>query len=257
MEQRIDGFKQIEAFYSWVFNNPDKARPTHISLYLFLWNQNNRAHWCEWFKCPYDLAMQGACIGNNGTYYKCLDELKNWGLIKYQKGTNNFKAPLVSIIQLYKNEQLSEQVTVPLSEQQTAQQYAQQTEQLPAHIYKLITDNIEQIENNFEKVKDFVLSLSEKEGFNFKSELLKLGVSEQIATDWMAVRKAKKASNTPTAFSGLLKQIQLSGLPPNECIRMAAERSWTGFNAEWVKDKQTPQQPKQDEPRPKYFRPLN
>jgi hypothetical protein len=96
-----------------------------------------------------------------------------------------------------------------------------------------------------------------KPTFNFKAELQKLGVSEQVATDWMEVRKAKKASNTPTAFNGVLKQIQLSGLPPDECIRIAAERSWTGFNAEWVKDKQTPQQPKQDEPRPKYFRPLN
>jgi len=73
MKYRIDGFKQIESFYEWVFNNPDKARPTHISLYLFLWNQGNRSNWVEWFKCPYDLAMHGSCIGNNKTYYKCYD----------------------------------------------------------------------------------------------------------------------------------------------------------------------------------------
>ena len=164
----MNGFEQIKSFYSWVFNNPEKVRPTHISLYLFLWNQNNRANWVEWFKCPYDLAMQGSCIGNNGTYYKCLDELKRWGLIDYKKGINNYKAPIIRLIQLYDNEQqceqLTEQVTVPLSEQQTEQQTVQLTEQLPAHIYKLLTNNLKRITNNIESVINF-LDDSEKSDF--------------------------------------------------------------------------------------------
>lgn len=155
-EYRINGFEQIKAFYSWVFNNPEKARPTHVSLYLFLVNQANRANWAEWVKCPYDLAMQGACIGNNGTYYKCLDELQTWGLIKYQKGVNNYKAPLINLIRLYKSEQLTEQVTVPLSEQVTGQQTVQLTEQVTVHIYKLLTDNIKRITENIEDVIQFL-----------------------------------------------------------------------------------------------------
>lgn len=143
----MNGFDQIKAFYSWVFNNPDKVRPTHISLYLFLWNQNNRSMWVEWFKCPYDLAMQGACIGNNKTYYNCLDQLQEWGLIEYKRGLNNYKAPMIKLIQLYDNAQLTEQVTVPLSAQVTAQV----TAQLPAHINKLITDNKKLIIDNLEK----------------------------------------------------------------------------------------------------------
>ncbi len=163
---RINGFEQIKAFYSWVFNNPDKIRPTHISLYLFLINQANRSNWAEWFKCPYDLAMQGACIGNNGTYYKCLDDLQKWGLIEYKKGINNYKAPLINLICLYDNEQLSEQVTVPLSEQVTEQQYVQLTEQLPVHIYKLLTNNIKLITDNLERVIVF-LSEQKKENLYF------------------------------------------------------------------------------------------
>lgn len=160
----MNGFEQIKSFYSWVFNNPDKARPTHVSLYLFLWNQNNRANWVEWFKCPYDLAMQGACIGNNGTYYKCLDELKLWGLIDYKKGINNYKAPIIKLIQLYNNEQLTvqvnEQVTVPLSEQLSeqvsGQQTVQLTEQVTVHIYKLLTNNLKRITDNLEPVIKFL-----------------------------------------------------------------------------------------------------
>ena len=77
----MNGFEQIKSFYSWVFNNPDKVKPTHISLYLFLLNQNNRSMWVEWFKCPFDLAMQGSCIGSKTTYYRCLKELQSFGLI--------------------------------------------------------------------------------------------------------------------------------------------------------------------------------
>ena len=153
---RINGFEQIKAFYSWVFNNPDKVRPTHISLYLFLWNQGNRANWVEWFKCPYDLAMQGACIGNKGTYYRCLDDLQTYKLIKYNKGLNNYKAPQIHLIKLYDNEQLTEQVTVPLSEQLTEQLTEPLTELLTGNIYKLVTDNYKLVNNNLDKwIKDY------------------------------------------------------------------------------------------------------
>lgn len=166
----MDGFKQIKSFYCWVFNNPDKARPTHISLYLFLWNQNNRSNWVEWFKCPYDLAMQGACIGSKSTYYKCLDQLSDWKLIEYKKGLNNYKAPQVKLIRLYKNEPLSGQVSIPLSGQPSEPLTEQVNEPLSVlltgNIYKLLTDNYKLVNDNLEHwlsiVKDSEDSLSTK-----------------------------------------------------------------------------------------------
>ena len=148
---RINGFEQIKAFYSWVFNNPDKVRPTHISLYLFLWNQGNRANWVDWFKCPYDLAMQGACIGNKGTYYRCLDDLQKFGLIKYKKGLNNYKAPQIHLIKLYSIEPLTEQVSVPLSEQLSEHPSEQLSELLSGNIYKLITTNYKRVNERLEQ----------------------------------------------------------------------------------------------------------
>jgi len=144
----MDGFKQIRSFYSWVFNNPDKARQSHISLYVFLINQNNRNMWVEWFKCPRDLAMAGACIGSNNTYYKVLDDLKNWDLLEYKKGINDFKAPMIKLNCLYKSEQLTAQVSAPLSAPLTAPLPAQLSVQLTAPIYKRITDNFKLINNN-------------------------------------------------------------------------------------------------------------
>ena len=106
MEYRINGFRQIEAFYSIVLSGQYDLTPQHISLYMFLLNQNNRVNWVEWFKCPFDLAMNGAMIGSKKTYYKCLSELSEWGLIDYKQGENQFKSPKISLRRLENAPQL-------------------------------------------------------------------------------------------------------------------------------------------------------
>ena len=81
--------------------------------------------------------------------------------------------------------------------------------------------------------------------FDFKKSLLEIGVSPQVAEDWLKVRKTKKAANTETAFKRIQKEIELSGLSADECITIAVERSWQGFKAEWVANyqRQSPQRP--------------
>lgn len=250
---RINGFEQIKAFYSWVFNNQDKRiTPQHISLYNFLINQNNRNNWVEWFKCPFDLGMAGSCIGNKKTYYKCLTDLMDWELIKYEKGTNNWKAPLIKVEVL--NCTTTNTATVPQSEPQPLPLDIP----LPTHIYKLVTNNLKLITDNFELIEVNLSGWIKKEKeeekkFNFKNSLILLGVEKQIVSDWLKVRTKKKAINSETAYNSILKQIQLSGLTANECIKIAAEKSWAGFEAEWVKDKKinnvtTTTKPKQTEP---------
>lgn len=221
-EYRINGFEQIKAFYSWVFNNPDKARPTHVSLYLFLLNQANRSNWAEWFKCPYDLAMQGACIGNNGTYYKCLDELKEWNLIDYHKGVNNYKAPLIHLFCLYESEQQTEQVTVPLSEQQTEQQTVQLTEQVTAHIYNVLTNNIKRITDNIDEIISF-LDEREKEtkGDKLPFDIFwnlynkKVGAKAKCEKKWLKLSSEvqQKIIDTLPAFKAKIKDIQYLPYP--------------------------------------------
>jgi len=69
--------------------------------------------------------------------------------------------------------------------------------------------------------------------FNFKSELLSLGVNEDVLSDWLKVRSKKKASNTKTALRALLAEITKSGLMVNDAIEYAASKSWSGFKAQW------------------------
>ena len=91
--------------------------------------------------------------------------------------------------------------------------------------HKPITNNQEPVSN-----KDIVAKAPK---FNFKAELLLLGVNEEILTDWLTVRKTKKASNTKTALKSLLTEIAKSGLMVNDAIEYATQKSWSGFKAQW------------------------
>jgi len=109
-----NGFELIKNFYSWVFNNQNgEVKSHHISLYMFLVNQNNRNNWVDWFKCPYDLGMAGSAINSKKTYYQTLHQLEDWGLIKYQPGHANHKAPFISLVEMGVNESYT---SVPRSE---------------------------------------------------------------------------------------------------------------------------------------------
>jgi len=72
--------------------------------------------------------------------------------------------------------------------------------------------------------------------FCFKTELLNLGVNAELADDWMKVRKAKKATNTKTAFSSFLREVEKAGWNVADAVSHCAEKDWKGFTAEWVKD---------------------
>jgi hypothetical protein len=96
-EYRINWIVQMKAFYEWIEMNSFKVKPHHISLYMYLLYLNNKLGWVEWFRSPFFETMQGACIRNKKTYYQHLNDLWFWGLIDYQKGVNEWKAPLIKI----------------------------------------------------------------------------------------------------------------------------------------------------------------
>ena len=70
--------------------------------------------------------------------------------------------------------------------------------------------------------------------FNFKNELLSIGVSLDLVDDFLEVRKKKKSVNTKVAFNSIKKEIDKSDLNSDECIKIAVERSWSTFKNEWV-----------------------
>jgi hypothetical protein len=117
---------------------------------------------------------------------------------------------------------------------QTDKQSSKQTDkQNPEYEYEYEYEDVIEIKDEIKEKK----SSSKKSTFDFKKSLIEIGVSEKIADDWLRVRKDKKASNTETAFTAIKNQIEISGFSSDDCVRIAAENSWQGLKAEWVKNK--------------------
>ena len=64
-------------------------------------------------------------------------------------------------------------------------------------------------------------------------DLISLGVTEQIAKDWLEVRKMKRAPLTQTALDAIIKESAKARLTLNDAIKSCVENSWQGFKADW------------------------
>ena len=81
--------------------------------------------------------------------------------------------------------------------------------------------------------------------FHFRTAIIGLGGEPKVADDWLKVRKAKKGVNTETAFKAIEREVKKAieaGYSANDCILLAAEKSWVGFSLEWALKIWKPQQ---------------
>lgn len=116
---------------------------------------------------------------------------------------------------------------------QTDKQTSKQTDkQNPEYEYENENEN----KDEFKEEKKGVTGERKTPKFDFKKSLIEIGVSDKIATDWIKVRRDKKASNTETSFNHIKKQIELASISADDCIRIAVEKNWRGFESDWVKN---------------------
>ena len=65
--------------------------------------------------------------------------------------------------------------------------------------------------------------------------LMARGVDEQLAKDYIAVRKDKGAKTlTETALNGLEREAVKAGLNLSQALIKCCERNWVGFDADWI-----------------------
>ncbi len=85
--------------------------------------------------------------------------------------------------------------------------------------------------NNNKKEKNIK---KEKSDFDAKGELLKLGVEDQIANDFLLVRKNKRSPLTKTALSGITNQAKEAKMSLNDVLKLCCQNNWQGFKASWI-----------------------
>jgi hypothetical protein len=214
-ENELNSYDLFRAFFDWSFENPDLINPNHIAIYSFIIEHCNRLGWKDKFGLPTGMTMEAVGIKNYRTFAKSFFDLVDWGFIKViQKSKNQYSANVIAIV---KNTKANTKALTKAS-----------IKHVPKHVQSIVDVNkpIEHLTNE---------TIIKK--FDFFKSLLEIGVSEKIALDWLKVRKDKKASNTETAFDKIKREIDKTGLEANECIKIAVEKNWRGFEFEWIKVK--------------------
>ncbi len=95
----MNGYEFSRAWFDFSFNTPNKVKPVHTAIYFFAIERCNRLGWKEAFGFPTDLAMEALGIRNYKTYIIALQELVDWGFIKWiQKSRNQYAANIIALV---------------------------------------------------------------------------------------------------------------------------------------------------------------
>lgn len=151
---------------------------------------------------------------------RIISDLESDGMINRQK-TNRYSLLTVVAYDSYQGLTGQEQaINTPLTRKQ-------QTDNTP-----LTTLEEGKKETSKESKNKDISPTAQK--FNFKDELIALGVTEDKATEWMAIRKTKKASNTKQAFNTFVNNT--GSYSTIDAVSHCCLNQWKGFNPSWVKE---------------------
>lgn len=77
------------------FASDDRLNPTHVSLYLALFQYWNLARFKNPVSISRDEIMRLSKIGSKVTYHRCIKDLHNWSYLQYDPSHNPFKGSQV------------------------------------------------------------------------------------------------------------------------------------------------------------------
>lgn len=80
------------------FSKDSRLNPTHISLYVGLFQLWNSNHFPEVFYINRDEVMQLSKVGSKSTYHRCIKELSHWKYIVYYPSHNPYKGSRIKML---------------------------------------------------------------------------------------------------------------------------------------------------------------
>ena len=95
MEQ-INYIKHLNGIFHQ-FSKDTRLNPTHISLYVALFQFWNFSRFPDEFYINREEVMKFSKIGSNTTYHRCIKELSHWKYILYKPSHNPFKGSKVQL----------------------------------------------------------------------------------------------------------------------------------------------------------------
>lgn len=129
------------------------------------------------------------------------------------------------------------------------------------YIHKRCDDTINEFQNKSEKAREAaqvrwsnanamqthskrnangMLTNNHKPINNNRSPAKPEDVNEEVWTDWLSLRRVKKAPVTATALTRLRAEATKAGLSLQDALTQCVANGWQGFEAEWIKKRATP-----------------
>ena len=79
------------------FSKDSRLNPTHISLYMALFQLWNTYHFADDFYINRDEVMQLSKVGSKTTYHRCIKDLSHWSYILYTPSHNPFRGSRIKM----------------------------------------------------------------------------------------------------------------------------------------------------------------
>lgn len=219
----MDYFKLTRNFWDFSFENPEKIKPNHCALYLFIVEHCNRLGWKRKFGLPTTMAKDAIGIRSYNTYIKTLNDLVEFGLIEMiEVSKNQYSSNIVAISNF--NKALNKAL-----DKASIKHVTKQSESTVQSIYSIDKHNTNIQSNNIPIYNNKATPLK----FSFYNCLVDYGFQKDLVNDWIKVRKTKKATNTQTAFNNFIKEIEKRNCNLNEILEFIVSKNWSGFKWEW------------------------
>lgn len=94
----MDIYSLSRAFWDFSFENPDKVRPNHISIYFFAIEHCNRLGWKQKFGLPTSMVMEAIGVKSYNTYAIAFKDLVDWGFFELvQKSKNQYSSNIIAL----------------------------------------------------------------------------------------------------------------------------------------------------------------
>ena len=95
--QEINYIKHLNAVFNQ-FSIDNRLNPTHVSLYIALFQLWNLNRFLEEFFINRDEVMQLSKIGSKSTYHRCIKELSHWKYIVYFPSHNPYRGSKIKML---------------------------------------------------------------------------------------------------------------------------------------------------------------
>ena len=96
MMEEVNYIKHLNGVFGQ-FMQDSRLNPTHISLYIALFQLWNNYHFPKEFYINRGEVMQISKIGSKGTYHRCIKELSHWKYLLYVPSHNPYKGSKINM----------------------------------------------------------------------------------------------------------------------------------------------------------------